>query len=127
MELIKLLTVVVMGILICILLKTKIPEYSYLLSLAICLIVILVSITDLKQVIQIIKEISESTKLDKSYILILLKMIGVAYTCEFASEISKDAGYGAIAATIEMLGKLSMLVLSAPVLLQVVTMILKLV
>ena len=40
--------------------------------------------------------IFNNENIDKTYILILLKLIGIAYICEFAAGISKDAGYGAV-------------------------------
>ena len=50
------------------------------------------------------------------YIRILLRITGIAYICDFASCICKDAGYQAIAAQIELLGKLTIVVMSLPVL-----------
>ena len=47
---------------------------------------------------------------------ILLRITGIAYICDFASCICKDAGYQAIAAQIELLGKLTIVVMSLPVL-----------
>ena len=50
------------------------------------------------------------------YIRILLRITGIAYICDFASCICKDAGYQAIASQIELLGKLTIVVMSLPVL-----------
>ena len=50
------------------------------------------------------------------YIRILLRITGIAYICDFAACICKDAGYQAIAAQIELLGKLTIVVMSLPVL-----------
>ena len=44
-------------------------------------------------------------------------MIGIAYVAEFASGICKDAGHQATAAQIELFCKLSVMVLSIPILL----------
>ena len=46
---------------------------------------------------------------------------------EFAASISKDAGYSAVASQIELLGKLTMLVVSLPVFMQVVQTVLSLI
>ena len=51
------------------------------------------------------------------YLGTLLKMVGITYIAEFASGICKDAGYSALGVQIEMFGKLSILAVSAPVLL----------
>ena len=46
----------------------------------------------------------------------LVKMIGITYIGQFASGICKDAGYSTRAAQIELFCKLSVMVLSMPVL-----------
>ena len=43
-------------------------------------------------------------------------MVGITYVSEFSVHLCKDAGYGAVAAQIEMFAKLSILVISMPVL-----------
>ena len=54
---------------------------------------------------------------DNQYYGLLFKMIGITYLCEFSSSICKDAGYQAIGSQIELFCKLSVMVLSMPVLL----------
>ena len=51
----------------------------------------------------------------ETYLAILLKMTGIAYVCEFASNLCKDAGCQTIASQVELIGKLSMLFLGIPV------------
>jgi stage III sporulation protein AD len=43
-------------------------------------------------------------------------MVGITYAAEFAMNICKDAGYAAVGNQIELFAKLSILVLSIPVL-----------
>ena len=45
-----------------------------------------------------------------------IKMVGITYVAEFAMNICKDAGYAAVGNQIELFAKLSILVLSIPVL-----------
>ena len=63
-----------------------------------------------------VKKIANYIKLDAGQMGILLKMAGVTYVAEFASGICKDAGYSTTAAQIELFCKLSVMVLSMPVL-----------
>lgn len=51
----------------------------------------------------------------ETYVKLLLKVIGITYLAEFSSDLCKDAGANAMASQIEMFGKLSILVLSMPV------------
>ena len=65
-----------------------------------------------------IEVLTDKIRMDSTYLVILVKLIGIAYICEFAASISKDAGYSAVASQIELLGKLTMLVVSLPVFMQ---------
>lgn len=90
-------------------------EYSIYLSLAACLILMGIAISQLEVLIAYIKTLYGYLMLDSIYLKILLKIIGIAYLCEFASNLCKDAGYSAVAGQIEMAGKLSILIVSMPV------------
>ncbi len=46
----------------------------------------------------------------------MLKMVGIAYLTQLVVSICRDAGNGAVAAQINMVGKISMLLVSFPVL-----------
>ena len=54
--------------------------------------------------------------IDGRYIGLVVKMVGITYVAEFATNICKDAGYAVIANQIEIFAKLSILVVSVPVL-----------
>ena len=54
------------------------------------------------------------------YLTTLLRMAGIAYIAEFTSGICKDAGYSAVGTQVEMVGKLAILAVSAPVVLSLV-------
>jgi stage III sporulation protein AD len=77
----------------------------------------------MKSIMSVVDRLNSYISIDQGYLLILFKLIGIAYVCEFASGISRDAGYGAIASQIELLGKLTMLAVSLPVLLAVLEMV----
>jgi stage III sporulation protein AD len=104
-------------------LKSRTPELSSMLSLAICVVIIGICVSRMKSIIQVVDKLNSYINIDSGYLIILLKLIGIAYVCEFAAGISREAGYGAIASQIELLGKLTMLVVSLPVLLSVLEMV----
>ena len=54
------------------------------------------------------------------YFRLLLKIIGVAYICEFAAQVCRDASQGAAALKLELAGKVAILILSLPVLSSIV-------
>lgn len=107
-------------------LKSRNPEISSLLSIAVCLVIVFLCVERIRTILSGMNRIINYIHIDRLYIGILIKLIGIAYICEFAAGISKDAGYQAIASQIELVGKLTMLMVSMPVLMQVLNTILEL-
>lgn len=50
------------------------------------------------------------------YVKTILKVIGIAYIAEFTAQISKDAGFGSMAAKVELAGKIIILAMAVPIL-----------
>ena len=71
----------------------------------------------LELIVETARELGDYIQIEGVYLGTLLKMVGITYIAEFASGICKDAGYSALGVQIEMFGKLSILAVSAPVLL----------
>lgn len=114
------------AILLALALKSKNPEISGFISVAICILLLGLCVDRIQIILQSLHRLTDKIQVEGTYLLILLKLIGIAYICEFAASISKDAGYSAVASQIELLGKLTMLMVSLPVLLQVVDTVLSL-
>ena len=107
----------VAGTLLALQFKSKKTEYGILISIALSIIVFAGILEHLETLIETMRRIGDYINIDSAYIRILLKMLGITYVCEFVSSICKDAGYQTIAGQIEIFGKLSVFVLSMPVLL----------
>ncbi len=71
--------------------------------------------------------IAKNAKVNLVYLETILKIIGIAYIAEFASQITKDAGQGAIASKIELGGKILILAMAIPILTVMIETILKLI
>lgn len=108
-------------------LKNLKPEYGQLLLLAVGVVLSFFAFAYLKNMAELLEELTGRITLQKSYLTVLLKMIGIAYVCEFASNLCKDAGCQTIAGQVEMIGKLSMLFISTPIVTSLIEMIGKLV
>ena len=53
--------------------------------------------------------------INNMYIKILFKLLAIAYICQIASNICEDLGYRSISFKIETIGKVSILLLSIPI------------
>ena len=92
-------------------------EYGIYISIALSILVFVGILGHLETLIETMRRIGSYINIDSVYISTLLKMLGITYVSEFSSSICKDAGYQTIAGQIEIFGKLSVFVLSMPVLL----------
>lgn len=107
----------VAGVLFAVQLKQEKAEVAIYLCVVISLMVFFAILSNLRVLVDTIQEIGNYINIDDTYITTLLKMLGITYLAEFASGICKDAGYQTIAVQIEMFGKVTILVLSLPILL----------
>ena len=114
------LTIGILGIagaLLAVELKGLKGEYGIYLVAAVGLVIFFYGVTKLKTVIETIRQVQMYIRLNRMYLEVLLKMIGITYIAEFSSGICKDAGYGSLGSQIEIFGKLSVLAVSMPILL----------
>ncbi len=63
-----------------------------------------------------LERLATNANLNMVYVETILKIIGIAYIAEFGAQITRDAGQGAIAAKIELAGKVLILVMAIPIL-----------
>lgn len=104
-------------------LKSVQGEYALLVSIAACIVLFGFAVTKLEIIFNGLHTIEEYLSVNRAYIGILLKVVGIAYISEFSANLCKDAGFSGIASQIEMFGKLSILVMSLPILTTLLTTI----
>ena len=120
------LTIGILGIagaLLAVELKGLKGEYGIYLVAAVGLVIFFYGITKLKTVIETVRQVQSYIRLNRMYLEVLLKVIGITYIAEFSSDLCKDAGYQTIAGQIQIFGKLSVLAVSMPVLLALLDVI----
>lgn len=113
---VKIIIVVLICALISVLLKTYKPEIAIFFTLAVSLFVLFYLVQELNEIVGVLKTFGEKAKIPSVYMGILLKMVGISYLTEFASSLCKDAGQGTLGTNIEIVARVSMLILSIPVL-----------
>ncbi|MBE5956046.1 MAG: stage III sporulation protein AD [Lachnospiraceae bacterium] len=96
-------------------LKNLKPEYGQVLLIGMGVFLFFFALSYLDAIKQMIEKITSMITIPKTYLAILMKMVGIAYVCEFASNLCKDAGCQTIGSQVEMIGKLSMLLIGIPV------------
>lgn len=117
MDILRISVLGVGGVLIGLLLKERAPEYISLITMGIGLVILGLAVGKIGYLFESLERLRENLPVDGSYITTLLKMIGITYIGQFSSGICKDAGYASTGAQIELFCRLSVMVLSMPVLL----------
>lgn len=122
-ELIKIGILGILGVMVAVQFKATRPEYGIYMGLVISILIFVYAVRQFSAVLEQFALIRQFLGDSQKYISILLKITGVTYICEFSAAICKDAGYGAVAEQIEILGKLSVMFAGLPILLAVMEQI----
>ncbi|MCI5732009.1 MAG: stage III sporulation protein AD [Eubacterium sp.] len=91
-------------------------EYGIAVMIGAALLLGVYSISSIEMVVTRIREFESAIGLEKEYLDILLRMLGIAYLTQFVVSLCRDAGNGAVAGQISIVGKISMMLVSFPVL-----------
>lgn len=116
MDVLKIAMIGLTGMCLAIPLRNYKPEYGMLVSMGTCIAILVYIVVKLDILVDYITGLEESLQIREGYIALLLKMLGITYVSQFASELCKDAGHAAISTQIELFGKLSVLYISMPIL-----------
>lgn len=122
----KLGVAAILGSLLVMEVKNLKPEYGQILLLALGLFLLCFAVERLNVIGELFCKLADMIEVQNTYVSILLKMIGIAYLCEFAANLCRDAGCQTIAGQVEMIGKLSILLVGTPVITALANMILAL-
>lgn len=121
MDIIQIVGIALVGIILIAILTQYNKDFGLYIRIALGVIIFFVIFSKLTVAIELLNEIISKTKISGEYVKIIFKVIGIAYVTEFGSQICKDASETAIAAKIEMAGKLSIMMISIPIISAIVS------
>lgn len=114
-ELLKIAGVGFIGGMLALTIKKDKPEAALMTALGTS-VLILISVTEkIGGIINDLRIMIENCGVDIKYFVIAIKAVGIAYIAQFAAEILRDCGEGAIASKVEAAGKIFILSLAMPV------------
>lgn len=124
MEIFQIVAIGIVSSILALTLKKYSPQISILISIVAGVIIFMMAIPQLKIVLDMFHSISQNVDINKIYISIVLKIIAISYIAEFGVQICKDAGENSIASKIEFVGKVLIMVVSAPILVALMELVL---
>lgn len=104
------------GVLMALQLKSLKQEYSVCLCIGISLLIFWQATEQLQVILNGMKAVENCLPVHVGYLRTLMKIVGITYISELASDLCRDAGYQGIAGQVQMFGKLSVLAVSIPIL-----------
>ena len=116
MDITKVIALGLIGTIFSVLLKKENPQIAMLTAAATGILIFLMLCSPLGELISLLRETAEQAGVGEGYFGIVLKVIGIAYLTQFGAQLCSDAGESAIAAKIELAGKVLMMAAAAPVL-----------
>ncbi|MDF2941779.1 MAG: putative rane protein [Herbinix sp.] len=114
---VKIAVIGIVAIMLAIMFKKGKEEYSLYISITASALILLWGIGKLEVILDAIEQLQGYIQMNKAYVGILIKIIGITYITEISASLCKDSGYQAIGDQIELVGKLTILAISMPIML----------
>ncbi|MGM0844293.1 MAG: stage III sporulation protein AD [Bacillota bacterium] len=116
MEIIQVVGIALVSTFLALIIKEQKPNFAFLLVVFVGCAIFLFLVDQIYEIIRMIEKLAANANINMIYVETILKIIGIAYIAEFASHITKDAGQGALAAKVELAGKILILAMAVPIL-----------
>ncbi|MCP3763296.1 stage III sporulation protein AD [Domibacillus sp. A3M-37] len=108
--------IILVAVFLAILLDEFNPGFSLLFILFTCSILFYQFADEMAKLITAVRKMAAYAAVETLYIETVLKAVGVAFISEFIANIAKDAGQQALAAKMEIAGKIIIMALILPIL-----------
>jgi stage III sporulation protein AD len=106
-------------------LRREYEEYAVLLSTIVGTLIVLRLIGRLKELISAFNYLAEKAQINADYLVLIFRVMGVAYVAGFGGQICRDANENALALKLEMAGKIIILFMAVPVMVAIMEMVLR--
>ena len=116
MEIVQIVGIAFVATFIAMILKQYRPEFSIYISVIAGILIFSIVVVKLSSVVEIIKTLSSKLGTNMQFFSLLIKITGIAYLSEFATNICKDSGETAIASKVELAGRIIIIAMSVPIL-----------
>lgn len=125
MDIIKIIGIGLIALIIIIIIKQYRPEFTIYVSLVAGALILLMVMDKIGGIIDLLTSLSNKTAINNEFLVLLLKITGIAFLTEFAVSICKDSGEVAIANKVDLGGKVIIISMSIPIIASLLETILK--
>ena len=114
MNILSICVLAIVTVIMSVMLKSRNSEIALILAASCSVIILLTVLSQVSQVTATINQIIAVSGISTSYVVILLKVIGICLITEFAVNTCKDAGSQSLANNVSLAGKIMVTVTSLP-------------
>lgn len=121
MDILKIVSVTVICAVCCVIVKQIKPEFVPFLQISSLIVIFTLCVNGVKNLLTSVSQLAGiSGVVQNEYILLLIKVLGVAVITKFAAEICNDSGNSALGVAVSVAGKAAILIICFPLLSTVV-------
>lgn len=125
MDIFQIAAIGILGTVLAVTVKPYRAEISILIGVGTGLLILFQIIGSVSGIFQEFYDLIARSGVDLSYFTLIVKIIGIAYITQLASEICKDAGQGSVALKVELAGKVMVMALTVPLISQFLQVIIE--
>ena len=125
MDIIKIIGVGLIALIIIIILKQYRPEFVIYVSIIAGVIILILIMDKVSAIIDLLTSLSNKTVINNEFLVLLIKITGIAFLTEFSVSICKDSGETAIANKIDIGGKVLIISMPIPIIASLLETIIK--
>lgn len=106
---------------LCLFLRAGRPEISLMVALGAGVCACVLSLSELGQIVETVKTVFRQAELPSEDTRLILKAAGISIAGEYAAQLCRDAGEGALAQRVDMAIRISLLALASPLALRAIS------
>lgn len=125
MDIIKIIGIGLIALIIIVILRQYRPEFAMYVSLGAGVLIFALTATRISGIIEVLKSLSNKTSINNQFLILLIKITGIAILTEFTVSICKDSGETAIANKVDFGGKVIIMSMSIPIMSSLLETIIK--
>lgn len=125
MDIIKIIGIGLIALIIIVILKQYKPEFAIYVSLGAGILIFVIIAGKISGIIDILKSLANKTSINNDFLVLLIKITGIAILTEFAVSVCKDSGENAIASKVDLGGKVIIMSMSIPIMSSLLETIIK--
>lgn len=112
---------------LCMVVRAQQPQLAGLCAIAAGIMLLLSAMESIGEIQDVLRRLTALGGLNESYLSTLMRVLGISYAAELAAQTCADLGEGGLAQKVGLAGKLCVFSITAPLLMDMLEMILELV